>query len=60
MVWQYGIKLYHLLRGHAYGLDCELATTHVKEILKVRTEEVNDEDVVESLLSEIVYLRYAS
>jgi hypothetical protein len=46
-----------LLRSHADGLDAELAATEVEEVFQVRTQEVNNEDVVETLLSEMVDLR---
>lgn len=51
-------RTHHLARGHAYGLDGELATAHVKEVLETRTEKVDDEDVVQALLSEVIYLGY--
>ncbi len=36
----------HLSRRHTNGLDRELATTHVKEILQTGPQQVDDEDVV--------------
>lgn len=50
---------YHLFRSHADSLNREFPTAHVKKILQVRTEEVNDENIVQSLLAEVVNLRYA-
>jgi hypothetical protein len=49
----------HLARGHAYGLDAELAAAHVEQVLEVRTEEVNDEHVVQALLPKVVHVRDA-
>jgi hypothetical protein len=48
-----------LLCSHANGLDGELTTTHIKEILEVGPQEVNDEDIVEALLTKVVHLWYA-
>lgn len=53
-------KVYHLLGGHAYSLDGELASTHIEEIFQVGTEKVNDQDVVETLLPKIIHLRHTS
>ena len=47
---------YHLPCRHAYSLDGELAATHVEEVLEIRTEEVDDEDIVEALLTKVVDL----
>ena len=55
-----GESTYHLLGGHAYSLDSELAAAHVKKVLEVWPEEINDEDIVEALLTKIVHSRYAS
>jgi hypothetical protein len=51
---------YHLPGGHAHGLDAELAAAHVKEVLEIGPEEVDDQDIVESLLAEVVHMGYAS
>ena len=48
---------HHLSRGHTNGFDRELAPTHVEQILQTGPEQINDEDVVESFLSKVVYLR---
>ena len=48
---------YHLLSSQADSLDGELAAAHVKEVFEVWPEEVNDEDIVETLLTKVVYLR---
>ena len=52
-------ETHHLLRSHAHCLDCEFATTHIEKILKVRAQQVNYENVVKALLTEVVHLRYA-
>lgn len=54
-----GDNAYHLQREHANGLDRVFATAHVEQVLKIWTEQVDDEDVVETLLTEIVHLRNA-
>ena len=45
--------------GHAHGLDRELAAAHVEEVLEAGPEEIDDEDVVQALLAEVVYLWYS-
>lgn len=52
-------KTYHLLCCHDNSLDAELATAHVKEIFQTWPEKIDDEDVVQALLSEVVYLGHA-
>ena len=47
---------HHLLRSHTDRLDGELAPAHVEQVLEVGAEEVNDKDIVESLLSKVVDL----
>lgn len=47
---------YHLLCRHDDCLDGELAAAHVEEILEGRAEEINDEDVVQTLLAKVVHL----
>lgn len=49
----------HLLRGHARGLDAELATAHVKQVLQTGAEQVDNENVVQALLAKVVGLRDA-
>ena len=51
---------HHLSCSHADGLDCELATAHVEQVLQARPQEVDYENVMEPLLPEVVYLGYAS
>lgn len=48
----------HLLGDHDDGLDGESATAVVEEVFKRRSEEVNDENVVETLLTEVVDIGY--
>ena len=50
-------KTNHLLRGHTNSLDAELATAEVEEVFQVGTQEVNNENVMETLLSKMVDLR---
>jgi hypothetical protein len=49
----------HLARGHAHGLDTELAAAHVEQVLQVRAEQVDDEHVVQTLLPKVVHVRDA-
>ena len=49
----------HLLRRHADSLDAELAAAEVEEVFQVRTQEVNNENIMETLLSKMVDLRNA-
>lgn len=51
-------RTHHLLRSHADRLYGELATTVVEKVFEVRSEEVDDEDVMESFLPEMVHLWY--
>jgi hypothetical protein len=45
-----------LLRSHAYGLDGELATAHVEQVFKIRSQEIDREDVVQAFLAKVMYL----
>ena len=51
---------HHLLRSHANRLDGKLAPAHIEQVLKIRAKEVDDKDIVETLLAEVVYLGDAS
>jgi hypothetical protein len=53
-------KTNHLFCGHAYGLDGELASAHIEEVLEVRTQQVDDEHIMESFLTEVVNMRDTS
>lgn len=53
-------KAYHLFCSHTHCLYCEFAPAHVKEILEVRPQKVDNKNIVESLLTEIVHLRHTS
>ena len=46
--------------GHTNGLDGELAAAEIEEVFQVRTQEVDDENVMETLLSKVVDLRYTN
>ena len=45
---------HHLLGDHDDGLDREPPVAVVKEILKTRAQEINDKDVVQTLLTKVV------
>ena len=47
----------HLFGGQADCLNREFSAAHVEEVFKVGPEEVNDEDIVETFLSEVMHLR---
>lgn len=47
----------HLLRSHANSLDAELPAAEVEKVFQVGTQEVDDENVMETLLSKMVGLR---
>ena len=52
-------KTDHLFRSHANGFDAEFAVAEVEEVFQVRAQEVNNEDVVKTLLTKMVDLRNA-
>lgn len=47
---------HHLPRSHAHRFDRELAPTHIEQVLEAGTQQVDDQDVVQTLLAEMVYL----
>ena len=49
---------HHLPRSHAHGLDRELPSAHVEQVLETRPKQVDDEDIMEPFLPEVVYLGY--
>ncbi len=53
----YGGNTHHLLRSHADRLDAKLAVAHVKQVLQVGPEQVDNQDIVKTLLAEVVDLR---
>ena len=50
---------YHLFCYHDNGLDGELAVAMVEEVLQAGPQQVNDQDVVKTLLAEVVDIRNA-
>lgn len=48
---------HHLLSGHTNGLDGEFSATHIEQIFQVGPEKVDDENIMQSFLSKMVYLR---
>jgi hypothetical protein len=56
----YIAQCYHLLSSHANSFDRKLSTTHVKQIFQIGSQQINNKNIMEPLLSEIVDLRYAS
>lgn len=53
-------KTHHLLGYHHNSLCGEAAVAVIEEILQRRTEKIDNEDVVQTLLSEIVDIGNAS
>jgi hypothetical protein len=53
-------RTYHLLGYHHNGLGGEPAVAVVKEILETGTEKVDNEDVVQTLLAEVIDIGNAS
>lgn len=51
---------YHLLGNHNDGLDSELAATHVEEVFKGGSKQIDTEDVVEAFLSKVKGIRNTS
>ncbi len=49
---------HHLTSGHTDSLNRKLATAHIKQILQTGTEKVDHENVMKTLLAEVVYLGY--
>ena len=49
-----GEKTHHLPRNHAHRLDREFVPAHIEQILEAVPQQVNDQNVVQTLLSEIV------
>jgi hypothetical protein len=48
-----------LLVGHANGFDGKLAATHIKEVLEIGSQEINDEYIMKALLAKVVHLGHA-
>ena len=48
---------HHLPSGHAACLDAELSSAHIEEVLERRSEQVDDENVMETFLAKVVHLR---
>ena len=48
---------YHLPGSHADGLEVKFSTAHVEQIFETRPQQVDDENVVQTLLSKMVNLR---
>lgn len=51
-----GSQAHHLLGSHDDCLDAELAPAHIEQVFKGRTEEVDHQYVVQTLLAEVVHL----
>lgn len=47
---------HHLPSSHANGLDRELASTHIEEVLETGPEQIDNEDIVEAFLTKVVDL----
>lgn len=49
-----------MLRRHAYSLDGEFATAHVKEVFKIGSQKIDREDIMQALSAEVMDLRNAN
>ncbi len=54
------VGTHHLLGNHNHSLDSEASVAEVEEILKRWTKEVDDQDIVKTLLAEVVDIWNAS
>ena len=54
-----GVDAHHLSGSHADGLDVEFSVAHVEKVFETRSQKVDDENVVQSLLAKVVDLRNA-
>ena len=51
---------HHLLSSHTNSLDCKFPPAHIKQILQIQAQKVNNKNVVQTLLSEVMDLRNTS
>jgi hypothetical protein len=51
---------YHLLRYHYHRLDCESSIAVIEQVLQGGPQEVDHQDVVETLLAEVIDIRDSS
>lgn len=51
---------HHLLSKHTRRLDTKLATAHIKQVFKTWSKKIDDQDIVQSFLTKMVYLWYTS
>ena len=49
----------HLLGDHDYSLDRELPVAVVEQVLQTGAEQIDDQDVVQALLSKVINIRNA-
>lgn len=62
-IWSRGQKTkktYHLFGNHNHGLDGESSIAVVEEVLETRTEQVDHEDIMQTLLAKVVDIGDAS
>jgi hypothetical protein len=57
--WAYE-QTHHLPRSHAHRLDCEFTPAHIKQLLEAGPQQVKNQKVVQTLLSEIACPRDTS
>jgi hypothetical protein len=53
--WQAGVS-HHLLSSHTNSLDCKLSPAHIKQILQIQAQKINNKNVVQTLLSKVMNL----
>lgn len=47
---------HHLFGHHDDGLDGKASVAVIEQILQARTEQINDQDVVQALLAKVVHI----
>ena len=53
-------KAYHLLGHHDYGFGRESSVAMIEQVFQRGSQEVNDEDIVKTLLTKIIDIRDSS
>jgi len=51
---------YHLLGDHDHGFDRKPSVAMIEEVFQARSQKVDDEDVVQTFLTEVVHIGNAS
>lgn len=57
-VWPWFFAPYHLFRDHYHCFGRELSVAVIEQILQGRSEEVNDQNIMKTFLTEVIDIRY--